>query len=94
MNDTKPTTPNDIAEPVKVTMEFITLWPVVSPKVSQIHSDKTDKKGSKAPKADKNADKKVIQGTMAIRVEYTIPEAKRFTLSLPIMPIPCLITEK
>ena len=69
MKETKPTTPKDIAEPVNFTTALITLLPVASPKVSLIHSERTDRKGSKAPKAERNAERNVMQGTMAIRVE-------------------------
>ena len=69
MKDTNPTTPKDIAEPVKPTMALATLVPVSLPNVSHNHSENTETKGSNAPKADRNADRKVIHGTMAIKVE-------------------------
>ena len=69
MKETKPTTPKDIAEPVKFTTAFITLLPVASPKVSHIHSERTEINGSKTPKAERKAERNVMQGTMAISVE-------------------------
>ena len=92
MKDTSPTTPRDMAEPVNFMMLSITEIPVPSPNVSQSHSEITAIKGSKAPKAERKAERKVRQGTMAIRVEYTMPEARRLMLSRDIDLKACLIT--